>query len=677
MTGSWVVVGGAGFLGTAVSHELLARGHEVQVLDAAPETTDDPVVGPTTGRRVRTVADVLVEDVVLGPGHVVLAHGQGLRRPVRPWTLVLSHGLSTARLAARLSGRRVTVLSTTQVPGAPSDPAPGATRSGFVVDEEVLSRWVDRALRVAEAPCHPHTTETLCAELSDLDPTGRWVHAISKLAQERVLERVVPPERLTVLRIPTAIGAGHHGLLGRMVEAALAARRVEVGDGPCHLVSARQVALVVADDPGAGTFEVSGGSLRLREVARIVAEELRPSRAHETAATTPEPVEEAVRAVVRELVDHPVALFPRPLPVVVPPRPEHPQAVADRTADALWSGTLRGGRWSRALEEALGDRLALGGAHTLRLTNSGTNALRLAVTAVAPRPAPGDVALCPAFTFHATSEVLCQLGWTVRLVDVDERTWTLDPDLVERALEDPAVKLVVVVDALGCPADYARLTAVCRRAGRPLVADSAAALGATSAGRPVGTQADAHAYSMSFAKVVSGAGCGGAVVLPSSAVFSEPENWGRSTPMTEPSAIAALDLVDALDDLVGRREEVARTYHDGTCDLPGFSSQEALPGDRHALVHWVTRVPEDLGRDRLATALSAEGVQTKPYYEPLAHRLAAHLPVTRRLHEQALALPMSSELSTDDAERVVTALWRARRRTAARDQGVAPGPGAR
>jgi dTDP-4-amino-4,6-dideoxygalactose transaminase len=87
-------------------------------------------------------------------------------------------------------------------------------------------------------------------------------------------------------------------------------------------------------------------------------------------------------------------------------------------------------------------------------------------------------------------------------------------------------------------------------------------------------------------------------------------------------------------------------------------------------VHWVVAVDHAVGRDRLAAALAAEGVQTKPYYERLRDlREPAAAPVAWSLYERALALPMSSELCRDDAERVAVATRRALRglRTAGGD----------
>jgi perosamine synthetase len=131
--------------------------------------------------------------------------------------------------------------------------------------------------------------------------------------------------------------------------------------------------------------------------------------------------------------------------------------------------------------------------------------------------------------------------------------------------------------------------------------------------------------------------------------------------MTEPSAIVALDLLEHLDDLVIRREVVADVYAAGIADNPSLISQEVTPGNRHAWVHWTLRIGAPLDRDRVAGHLTGLGVETKPYYWPLLHLTdrsapAAALPVTETIGREVLALPMSSEMTIDDAERVVMAL---------------------
>jgi dTDP-4-amino-4,6-dideoxygalactose transaminase len=164
---------------------------------------------------------------------------------------------------------------------------------------------------------------------------------------------------------------------------------------------------------------------------------------------------------------------------------------------------------------------------------------------------------------------------------------------------------------------------------------------------------------MSFAKVLSAAGAGGAAVLPkdaAAALLGDNCGWWRSELMDELHAIYALDQLDMLDDLVRRRNRVADVYRAG---LPQLTAQQVRAGDTHCYVHWVARVPRVPGRDDLQRALGGCGVQTKRYFRAL-HMAGfgdgERLPVTERLDGEVLALPMSSELTEEDAEQVVIAV---------------------
>jgi dTDP-4-amino-4,6-dideoxygalactose transaminase/nucleoside-diphosphate-sugar epimerase len=671
---SWVVVGGAGFIGGAACRRLHAAGETVVAIDSFPT--------PTAWESTR--ADLLVDRILLPAGRVVLAHGSSNPRLHRPWTLVMDNALATARLAPQLTGRQVTLISTIEVYGSAPGPLTEDSAPTLPVDEAVVSDWVESALGVADGAALPHRVFGLCRRLEQCDPSGRWVYALSKLAQEMIVRAHVPEERLTVLRLANVVGPGQFRFLGRVVEAMLDGRPCRVTDTLRSFVSVEEVARVAHTVTAPGTYNVSSGSAMLPDVVALAADELgveaiveltrRPQEdscghvdaTRLTAEAGPlEDLSDALRRATRQLADDPEPMFRPALPVVIPPRPEDPATVADRMASAHWSGELRGGRWTAALDDALREQLALDETRRLVLTNSGTNALRLAVSAVARPTREAPLALCPAFTFHATAEVLAQLGWAVRLVDVDPASWTLAPGAVESALLEGGVGVVVTVDALGNPSPYAQLVAVCDAGKVPLVADSAPSLGARYGRAPVGSQAATHAYSFSFAKVVSGGGSGGAVVLPAGAELRDRENWMRSAPIGEPSAVVALDGVEVLEVLIARRNAVAEVYHDAFAGAGDLVPQAVSPGNTHSWVHWVALVDDAIGRDRLAALLSAEGVQTKPYYEPLSPAFGGEkLRVTAELHRRALALPMSSELTREDAERVVAAVRRSIRRLA-------------
>ena len=702
MTASYVVVGGSGFLGTAVIGRALADGHRVVSLDRRP----------STDHRVESRSvDLLVDDLTLPPGDVLLVAGSSQPRVRHPWTMVLDNAITTARLLPHLTGRRVTLASTVETLGRrPS----AAARGGLPIADDELRAWCARVVTIAAQGCPPWRVAAQCREL--VDPTGRWTYGTAKRAQELLLAEYSRATRVSIVRLANVFGPGQDRVISRW------ARRADVGL-PLNVVSttrcflplfdAARAMLVPASD---GVTECLGSPITLPRVAELVRNALnstapivvRPAPEDDVDAialaaradadpTAMAAVEASITRLAQAVIATPLT-DDDPIGVVVPPRPDRPDEVADRQQAVLWSGQVKDGRWSGELTSALRFELQLDDDQELLLCASGTAALRLAVAATTGRAAPGDVAALPSFTFPATAEALIQMGFRLRFVDVDPNTWTMDPTALERALAPGDVRLVMCVDTLGAPADYAALGPLCASAGVPLLADSAPALGSRYGGRPVSGQAVAHAYSMSFAKVVSAGGTGGALVLPTKRLqaLRAPVDWLRSAQFGEMSAVTALDQVHRLDELVRHRAEVAAVYAEFAAGRDDIHPQLVRAGDRHSWVHWVARFT-DVDRDELQWELAARGVASKPYYAPVLHRQdwrgladpttdlpiadlppdarpgTSALPVTSGLDREALALPMSSELTGEDAERVVGALVSALaavqpRRAASRDR---------
>jgi dTDP-4-amino-4,6-dideoxygalactose transaminase/nucleoside-diphosphate-sugar epimerase len=617
----------------------------------------------------------------LPPGPVVFLAGDSDPRSVRGWQLVLDNAVTAARVLPLLADRDLTLVSSVEVYGAAPGPQCEETSPQLPLDDSALRAWNAEAVALAAQPCPPWRAERLCRRLTDSDPSGRWVYAMAKRAQELLAADVVPADRLTVLRVSNLFGVGQDRVVARLARRAMAGLPLSVTRARRTFLSVEDLADAIAVGVPPGVFNAGAGCLDLLELATLVLDALgldRPLRLVNAPASDASGVvdtsrfealtgldgsslRKAIRSFVERVRDEPSPPMGSPIPVVVPPRPERPGMLADRIQQSLWTGALKDGQWTAALADELRARLELPDDRTIMLTSSGTAALRLATVAVAGRAQPGDVAVLPSFTFPATGEYLAQLGYRLRYCDVRPDTWTLDPARLDEALVPGDVRVVVVVDALGAPADYDAVMEVCRRYGVPVVADSAPSLGGHWQGRPVAAQADAHAFSMSFAKVVSAAGGGGAVVVAADAVqrLRADLDWTRSTVLGEVHAAAALDLVERLDQLVARRRAVADVYAELEGADPRVVPQRTANGDEHAWVHWVARFT-DVDRDRLAKKLDALGIGSKPYYAPALHRLPwhpfaeqhPHLPVTDTLHDEALALPMSSELSVGAAERV-------------------------
>ncbi len=669
-----VLFGGSGFIGRAVAGALLSRGRDVTVVDRRPPPTD------LVSRGARWLAaDVLTDELpTLPDGEVAIMLGSSDPRPRWPWTLPVSNAVATARILPLLAARPVVLLSSVEVYGSAAAPLRESTPPELPWTVEQIDEWCDQAVALAAAPCPPWRAAPAGRRMAAADPTERWTYAMSKLAEERLLLRA-PGAGLTILRLANVIGIGQERFVCRLIRRALAGDPLPVTLITRSFVSVGEVARIVAGSLPPGVYNVGGeptaspvitrrpaaaDSCGIIDSSRLARAGYRiaPARAHLR------PMVEALRAA-----EHPV--FEPALPVVIPPRAAFPDQVAARQQASLWHGEVKhGNRWSEELERELESALGMAGGHRPGGGNghgagnghrvlamaSGTAALRAVIAAVSGRAAPGKVALLPSFTFPATAEVLLQLGYRLRFIDVDDRTWTMDAGLLRRELASCPARLVVCVDTFGNPCDYATLHQVCHEAGVPLVGDSAASLGSRARGVPVAVQADGHAYSMSFAKVLSAGGAGGAAVLPADAAAAlqhGPANWCRSEMMDELHAIYALDQLRLLGDLVRRRNRVAAIYHGGLSGVPGLVPQEIRPGDTHSFVHWVMRVPQPPGRDALQRSLLGYGVQTKPYFRALhltGMGNGERLPVTERLDAEVLALPMSSELTREQAENVVT-----------------------
>ncbi|MGL5811018.1 MAG: DegT/DnrJ/EryC1/StrS family aminotransferase [Nocardioides sp.] len=681
------VIGGAGFVGRAICDALAAAGADLTVVDR-----NLGAARPAEGHDL-VRCDLLVDELpVLPDGPLVLALGDSDPRSPRRWTLPVSNAVATARLLPLVGERPVVLLSSIEIYGA---------ASGVLIEDtepvlpglESLDDWCDRARRFAESPCPWWRTAPLGRELAAGDPTGRWVYALSKLAQEWLVRAAIPPERLTVLRLANVVGIGQDRVVTRLIRRGSLGLPLHVDRGASRsFLPASALGELVRDGIGPGTYNVGAAPVGLIEVAELVSK-LTGARGEIIERDTPAsdssglvcadalnraghcvaPLADYLPDLVRAITGPAATVSPEVVPVVIPPRLERPDEVVSRQQSSLANGRMKyGNSWTTALQEELAERLGLDGEHRVLAATSGTAALRLVVAAVAGPAEPGEVAVLPSFTFVATAEVLIQLGYRLRYADVDPATWTLDAAAVRDTLRDGRVKVVVAVDTFGQPCDYAALRSVCEDGGARLVSDSAAALGSRYRGRPVAGLADGHAYSMSFAKALSSGGAGGAVVLRAEAcerLLASPAGWARSELMTELHAAVALDQVRILDDMIEAREQVARVYREGAALLPEAEPQQARAGDRHSYVHWVVQVPS---RERVQARLLAQGVATKPYF-PALH-LTSHpaehsgsepdgngapLRITERLHRRALALPMSSELSEPRAEAIVYALVRA------------------
>jgi dTDP-4-amino-4,6-dideoxygalactose transaminase len=331
----------------------------------------------------------------------------------------------------------------------------------------------------------------------------------------------------------------------------------------------------------------------------------------------------------------------------------------------------------RALEDALA---AFCGARHAIACSSGTDALRLPL--MAWEIGPGDAVICPSFTFCATAEVVALSGATPVFADVDAVTFNIDPASCERAIAT-AKKLglkpraIIAVDLFGLPADHDALAAIAAAHDLLLLDDAAQSFGARYKGRKLGTLADASATSFFPAKPLGCYGDGGAVFTDDDVLAARIKSLrvhGEGVDKYDAAHVgltARLDTVQAAilleklkifpDEIVARNRAAAR-YADGLADLaivPRVGNESTSVWAQYTIRLAPGR------RDVLAAALKAQGIPTAIYYAKPLHRQAAYrhypladggLPVSERLAEEVISLPMHAYLDAGVQDRIIAAV---------------------
>jgi UDP-2-acetamido-2-deoxy-ribo-hexuluronate aminotransferase len=325
----------------------------------------------------------------------------------------------------------------------------------------------------------------------------------------------------------------------------------------------------------------------------------------------------------------------------------------------------------RELEEALATYV--GGGHVVT-TGSGHDAILLAL--MAEGIGPGDAVFVPAYTFISTAEAVLALGAAPIFVDVDERSFTMDPADLERRIAgvrragELRPRAVMPVDIYGLPADYAGLGAVAEAEGLFVLSDAAQSFGATIGNRRVGRLAPATMTSFFPAKPLGAAGDGGALFTDDAdraATYrrlrvhgadarGECLSVGMTGRLDTLQAAILLVKLEAFPDDLARREAAARRYD------AGLGSAVAVPyrpaGHTSA---WALYTILSERRDAIRAALAAENIPSRAYYEQALHLHAAFkatsegpgsLPVTERLGQLNLSLPMHSELDAATVDRI-------------------------
>ena len=298
---------------------------------------------------------------------------------------------------------------------------------------------------------------------------------------------------------------------------------------------------------------------------------------------------------------------------------------------------------------------------------SGTDALHLALRAAGI--GRGDEVITSPFTFIATAEAISYTGAEPVFVDVDERTFNIDPDRIEAAVTE-RTRAVMPVHLFGQPAEMDAIVEICDRHNLTVIEDCAQSFGADYQGRMTGTFGAAGCFSFFPSKNLGCYGDGGMIVTDDGQIAAElrvlrnhgsRERYhhsiiGYNSRLDEIQAVVLLAKLKRIDTYNARRRENAARYSENLAGSAVITPFER-PGGRH-VYHQYTLLTD--GRDPVQAALAGAGIASAVYYPIPLHRQEVYrdscaglsLPVSEALAERVLSLPMYPELSIDQIDRI-------------------------
>jgi perosamine synthetase len=326
--------------------------------------------------------------------------------------------------------------------------------------------------------------------------------------------------------------------------------------------------------------------------------------------------------------------------------------------------------------------------------SSGTAGLHLALLALGI--GSGDEVIVPSFTFIAVANAVRYVGALPVFADIDPETLNLSPSSVEAAIT-PRTRALIAVHTFGRPADIVALLDIANRHNLRVIEDVCEAIGAEVGGSRVGSFGDAGVFAFYPNKQIT-TGEGGMVVTrraetaqriaalrnhgryeSGSQPLAQPANtwldhaWfdhvelGYNYRLSEMQCALGLAQLARIDDILARREAIARRYCDLLCDDPDLLLPAVdIPGQRLSWFVFVVRLASSLARadrDRISHDLAAAGIATGRYFAPIhlqpayaTWRESAHLPITESVAARTLALPFFNRITGEQIDRVCSVL---------------------
>lgn len=301
---------------------------------------------------------------------------------------------------------------------------------------------------------------------------------------------------------------------------------------------------------------------------------------------------------------------------------------------------------------------------------NGTDALQIAQMALGI--GPGDEVITPGFTYIATAETVALLGAKPVYVDIDPRTYNLNPVLLEAAIT-PRTKAIIPVSLYGQCADFDAINAIAAKHGIPVIEDAAQSFGATYKGRKSCNLSTIACASFFPSKPLGCYGDGGAIftnddelakVIRQIARHGQDRRYhhirvGVNSRLDALQAAILLPKLAVFDVELALRQQVAERYNKLLNNAGIDTTPYIEPHNTSAWAQYTIRVKD---RDNLQIKLMQAGIPTAVHYpiplnkQPAVADANVQMSIGDAVAEQVMSLPMSAELSFKNQIRIVKAI---------------------
>jgi dTDP-4-amino-4,6-dideoxygalactose transaminase len=332
-----------------------------------------------------------------------------------------------------------------------------------------------------------------------------------------------------------------------------------------------------------------------------------------------------------------------------------------------------------AFEDELAEYLNI--KHVAAVT-AGTAAIHLALIILGVKP--GDEVLTASFTFSATVNPIAYLGATPVLIDSEEDTWNMSPELLEKAILDRIAKgkkpkAIIIVHLYGMPAKITQLLNIASKYEIPVIEDAAEALGSKYDNKSCGTFGVIGILSFNGNKIITTSG-GGALLSDNNeyvskarflstqardkAPYYQHSQIGYNYRMSNVLAGIGRGQLEVIEDRIAKRRSNFKFYLEGLSHLEGVS---LLAEENHSFSNrWLTTITVNphltggISCDHIHKALDEDNIETRPLWKPMhLQPIFGNAPsylngVSQHLFDHGLCLPSGSNLSDMDLDRILS-----------------------